>query len=149
MAGMDMLTVLGKQFHASQQLVRVRANRNPNEVIEGKATFGQRIADRVAGFGGSWTFIIIFLSVLVIYSAMNIILGRSAWDPYPFILLNLFLSALAAIQAPLIMMSQTREDTKDRLRGELDFAVYRRAESEIQARAPKLNLVCRINNAGQ
>jgi CRP/FNR family transcriptional regulator, cyclic AMP receptor protein len=140
MAGMDMLTVLGKQFHASQQLVRVRANRNPNEVIEQEATFGQRIADRVAGFGGSWTFIIIFLSVLVIYSAVNIILGRSAWDPYPFILLNLFLSMLAAIQAPVIMMSQNRQDTKDRLRSELDFDVNRRAESEIQGLANKLNL---------
>jgi CRP/FNR family transcriptional regulator, cyclic AMP receptor protein len=141
MAGMDMLTVLGKQFHASQQLVRVRASRNPNEVIEEKATFGQRIADRVAGFGGSWTFIIIFLSVLVIYSAVNIILGRSAWDPYPFILLNLFLSALAAIQAPVIMMSQNRQDTKDRLRSELDFDVNRRSESEIQGLANKLNLL--------
>jgi CRP/FNR family transcriptional regulator, cyclic AMP receptor protein len=141
MAGMDMLTVLGKQFHASQQLVRVRANRNPNEVIEEKATFGQRIADRVAGFGGSWTFIIIFLSVLVIYSAINIILGRSAWDPYPFILLNLFLSMLAAIQAPVIMMSQNRQDTKDRLRSELDFDVNRRSESEIQGLASKLNLL--------
>jgi CRP/FNR family transcriptional regulator, cyclic AMP receptor protein len=141
MAGMDMLTVLGKQFHASQQLVRVRANRNPNEVIEQEATFGQRIADRVAGFGGSWTFIIIFLSVLVIYSAVNIILGRSAWDPYPFILLNLFLSMLAAIQAPVIMMSQNRQDTKDRLRSELDFDVNRRAESEIQGLANKLNLL--------
>ncbi len=141
MAGMDMLTVLGKQFHASQQLVRVRANRNPNEVIEEKATFGQRIADRVAGFGGSWTFIIIFLTVLVIYSAVNIILGRSAWDPYPFILLNLFLSALAAIQAPVIMMSQNRQDTKDRLRSELDFDVNRRSESEIQGLANKLNLL--------
>jgi uncharacterized membrane protein len=141
MAGMDMLTVLGKQFHASQQLVRVRANRNPNEVIEEKATFGQRIADRVAGFGGSWTFIIIFLSVLVIYSAINIILGRSAWDPYPFILLNLFLSMLAAIQAPVIMMSQNRQDTKDRLRSELDFDVNRRSESEIQGLANKVNLL--------
>ncbi len=141
MAGMDMLTVLGKQFHASQQLVRVRANRNPNEVIEGKATFGQRIADRVAGFGGSWTFIISFLTVLVIYTAVNIILRRSAWDPYPFILLNLFLSALAAIQAPVIMMSQNRQDTKDRLRSELDFDVNRRAESEIQGLAHKLNLL--------
>jgi uncharacterized membrane protein len=141
MAGMDMLTVLGKQFHASQQLVRVRANRNANEVIEEKATFGQRIADRVAGFGGSWTFIIIFLTVLVIYSAVNIILGRSAWDPYPFILLNLFLSALAAIQAPVIMMSQNRQDTKDRLRSELDFDVNRRSESEIQGLASKLNLL--------
>jgi CRP/FNR family cyclic AMP-dependent transcriptional regulator len=141
MAGMDMLTVLGKQFHASQQLVRVRANRNPNQVIEEEATFGQRIADRVAGFGGSWTFITIFLSVLVIYTAVNVVLGRTAWDPYPFILLNLFLSMLAAIQAPVIMMSQNRQDTKDRLRSELDFDVNRRAESEIQGLAHKLNLI--------
>ena len=141
MAGMDMLTVLGKQFHASQQLVRVRANRNPNQVIEQEATFGQRIADRVAGFGGSWTFILTFLTVLVIYTAINIVLGRSAWDPYPFILLNLFLSMLAAIQAPVIMMSQNRQDTKDRLRSELDFDVNRRAESEIQGLAHKLNLL--------
>src|SRR6202158_98296 len=141
MAGMDMLTVLGKQFHASQQLVRVRANRNPNEVIQEEATFGQRLADRGAGFGGSWAFITMFLTVLVIYAAVNIILGRSAWDPYPFILLNLFLSMLAAIQAPVIMMSQNRQDTKDRLRSELDFDVNRRAESEIQGLASKLNLL--------
>ena len=141
MAGMDMLTVLGKQFHASQQLVRVRANRNPNEIIEKDMTFGERIADSVAGFGGSWTFILTFLSVLVIYTAANIILRKSAWDPYPFILLNLFLSMLAAIQAPVIMMSQNRQDTKDRLRSELDFDVNRRAESEIQGLARKLNLI--------
>jgi uncharacterized membrane protein len=141
MAGMDMLTVLGKQFHASQQLVRVRASRNPNEMIEKEATFGERIADTVAGFGGSWTFIISFLSVLVIYTIVNISLGKSAWDPYPFILLNLFLSMLAAIQAPVIMMSQNRQDTKDRLRSELDFDVNRRAESEIQGLAHKLNLL--------
>ena len=141
LAGMDMLTVLGKQFHASQQLVRVRANRNPNEVIEKEATFGERIADKVAGFGGSWKFIIAFLVVLVTYTAVNIVLGRSAWDPYPFILLNLFLSMLAAIQAPVIMMSQNRQDTKDRLRSELDFDVNRRSESEIQGVARKLNLL--------
>jgi CRP/FNR family transcriptional regulator, cyclic AMP receptor protein len=141
MAGMDMLTVLGKQFHASQQLVRIRANRNPNEVIEKEATFGERIADSVAHFGGSWAFIITFLVVLAIYSSANIWLGKSAWDPYPFILLNLFLSMLAAIQAPVIMMSQNRQDTKDRLRSELDFDVNRRAESEIQGVARKLNLL--------
>src|SRR5215813_14188873 len=111
-AGMDMLTVLGRQFHAAQQLVRLRAARNPNEVIEEDATFGERIADVVAGFGGSWTFILTFLVVLIVYSGINIFLGRSAWDPYPFILLNLFLSMLAAIQAPIIMMSQNRQDTK-------------------------------------
>jgi CRP/FNR family cyclic AMP-dependent transcriptional regulator len=140
-AGMDMLTVLGKQFHAAQKLVRFRANRNPNDVIQKDMTFGERIADKVAGFGGSWTFIIMFGVAIVVYSAINVVLGRSAWDPYPFILLNLILSMLAAIQAPVIMMSQNRQDTKDRLRGELDYDVNRRAESEIQGLSRKLNLL--------
>jgi CRP/FNR family cyclic AMP-dependent transcriptional regulator len=140
-AGMDLLAVLGRQIHASQQLVRLRAHRNPNEVIEEEMTAGERIADAVAKFGGSWYFIIAFGVVLVIYSGINIGLGKAAWDPYPFILLNLFLSMLAAIQAPVIMMSQNRQDTKDRLRGELDFDVNRRAESEIKALAQKLNVI--------
>jgi uncharacterized membrane protein len=140
-AGMDMLAVLGRQFHAAQQLVRLRSTRNPNEVIEQEATFGERLADAVARFGGSWRFIILFAVVLLIYSTINVSLGRSAWDPYPFILLNLFLSMLAAIQAPVIMMSQNRQDTKDRLRGELDYDVNRRAESEIQGLARKMNLI--------
>ena len=140
-AGMDMLTVLGRQFHASQQLVRNRASRNPNEVIEEKATFGDRLADAVAHFGGSWSFIITALVVLVIYVTINVILRGAAWDPYPFILLNLFLSMLAAIQAPVIMMSQNRQDSKDRVRGELDYDVNRRAEREIQSVTQKLNLL--------
>jgi len=140
-AGMDLLAVLGRQIHASQQLVRLRAQRNPNEVIEEEMTAGERIADAVAKFGGSWAFIIAFGVVLVIYSGINIGLGKTAWDPYPFILLNLFLSMLAAIQAPVIMMSQNRQDTKDRLRGELDFDVNRRAESEIKALSQKLNVI--------
>jgi uncharacterized membrane protein len=138
-AGMDMLSVLGRQYHAAHQLVRGRSMRNPNEVIEEEATVGERIADHVARFGGSWTFIIAFGTTLVIYTAINVVLGRSAWDPYPFILLNLFLSMLAAVQAPVIMMSQNRQDTKDRLRGELDFDVNRRAEAEIQGVAGKLH----------
>jgi uncharacterized membrane protein len=141
LAGMDMLQVLGKQFHASQQLVRVRANRHPNEVIEKDATFGERVADVVAGFGGSWTFIITFSIGLALYLWADSWLGRRAWDPYPYILLNLFLSMLAAVQAPIIMMSQNRQDTKDRLRGELDYEVNRRAEAEIQGLARKLNLL--------
>jgi CRP/FNR family cyclic AMP-dependent transcriptional regulator len=140
-ACMDMLTVLSRQLHAAQELVRHRALRNPNEVIEQEATFPERIADSVAHFGGSWSFIIAFGIFLTIYAAINIALQRSAWDPYPFILLNLFLSMLAAIQAPVIMMSQNRQDTKDRLRGELDYEVNRRAESEIQGLAHKLNLL--------
>jgi uncharacterized membrane protein len=140
-AGMDMLAVLGRQFHAAQQLVRIRAMRNPNEVIEEKVTMGEHIADVVAQFGGSWAFIITFCVVLVIYASVNVILGKQAWDPYPFILLNLFLSMLAAVQAPVIMMSQNRQDKKDRLRGELDYEVNRRAEAEIQGLAQKLNLL--------
>ena len=141
LAGMDMLRVLGRQFHASQQLVRLRANRHPNEVIEKDATFGERIADTVAGFGGSWTFIIAFGVALAVYMTIDAALGRKAWDPYPYILLNLFLSMLASVQAPIIMMSQNRQDTKDRLRGELDYDVNRRAEAEIQGLARKLNLL--------
>ena len=141
LAGMDMLTVLGRQFHASQQLVRLRANRHPNEVIEKDATFGEHVADLVAGFGGSWTFIILFSIILAIYMTLDAVLGKRAWDPYPYILLNLFLNMLAALQAPIIMMSQNRQDTKDRLRGELDYDVNRRAEVEIQGLARKLNLL--------
>ena len=141
MAGMDMLRVLGRQFHASQQLVRLRAGRNPNEMIERDATFGERVADAVAGFGGSWTFILSFGFSLAAYICLDLVLGHRAWDPYPFILLNLFLSMLAAVQAPVIMMSQNRQDTKDRLRGELDYDVNRRAEAEIQGLARKLNIL--------
>jgi CRP/FNR family cyclic AMP-dependent transcriptional regulator len=141
MAGLDMLTVQARQFHAAQKLVRSRANRNPNELIEEQQTFGERIADSVARFGGSWSFIIMFAIVLVTYSGLNIALLNRAWDPYPFILLNLFLSMLAAIQAPVIMMSQNRQDAKDRLRSELDFDVNRRAESEIQSLSHRLSLL--------
>jgi uncharacterized membrane protein len=140
-AAMDMLSVIGKQFHQTQQLVRLRAARNPNEIIEQEMTVGDRLADAVAAFGGSWAFIISFAVVLVGYSTLSLLMGARSWDPYPFILLNLFLSMLAAIQAPVIMMSQNRQDAKDRLRGELDFDVNRRAESEVQSLSRKLNLV--------
>ena len=131
LAGMDMLAVLGRQYHASHQLVRLRATRNPNEVIEEKTTSGDRIADGVARFGGSWSFITAFAVVLSVYTGFNVTLGKSAWDPYPFILLNLFLSMLAAIQAPVIMMSQNRQDAKDRIRSELDYRVNLKAELEV------------------
>jgi CRP/FNR family cyclic AMP-dependent transcriptional regulator len=140
-AGMDLLATLGRQFHASQMLVRARAGRNPNDVIEEKTTLGESIADSVARFGGSWTFIILFAVSLIVYTAINVQLAKNAWDPYPFILLNLFLSMIAAVQAPVIMMSQNRQDAKDRVRGELDFDVNRRAESEIQNLSRKLSLL--------
>ena len=141
MAGLDLLTMLARHFRTAQGLVRARAARNANEVIEERLTFGDRLADAVARFGGSWAFIITFSIVLVAYSSLNVVLAERAWDPYPFILLNLFLSMLAAVQAPVIMMSQNRQDAKDRLRGELDFAVNRKAESEIIELAAKLNRI--------
>jgi len=140
-AGMDLMSVLSHQIHAAQELVRSRAMRNANEMIEEEATTGERIADAVARFGGSWSFIITFGVILAIYTVTNVSLRNRAWDPYPFILLNLFLSMLAAIQAPVIMMSQNRQDQRDRLRSELDFDVNRRSESEIQGLARKLNFV--------
>jgi len=141
MAGMDMLTVQARQFHATQKLVQNRMARNANELIEEQSTFGQRLADSVARFGGSWSFIIVFAMALVTYSGVNVWLHVRAWDPYPFILLNLFLSMLAAIQAPVIMMSQNRQDIKDRLRSELDFDVNRRAEVEIKSLTHQLRIL--------
>ncbi len=141
LAGLDMLSVLARQFHASQKLIRLRAARNPNLVIEEEETLGERVADKVASFGGSWTFIIAFGIVLSVYTAINVMLRGKAWDPYPFILLNLFLSMLASIQAPVIMMSQNRQDKKDRLRSEMDFDVNIRAESEIQALSRRMKIL--------
>ena len=141
LAGLDMMTVLARDIHSAQDVIRNRAMRNANELIDEQETFGERIADIVASFGGSWTFIILFGVVLTTYTLINIQLKGKAWDPYPFILLNLFLSMLAAIQAPVIMMSQNRQDTKDRLRSELDFEVNRRAETEIQALSRKIHFL--------
>ncbi|MEX2262102.1 MAG: DUF1003 domain-containing protein [Bryobacteraceae bacterium] len=139
MAGIDMLTVLGRHFHAAQQLVRARSMRNPNEVIQETSSLADRVADMVARFGGSWSFILAFFVFLGVYTSINVVLKAEAWDAYPFSLLNVFLSMLAAIQAPVIMMSQNRQDAKDRLRSELDYEVNRRAEQEIQMLARKLN----------
>jgi uncharacterized membrane protein len=140
-AAMDMMAVLGQRLHAAQKLIRGRATRNANELIEAEATFGDRLADAVAALGGSWGFLIGSLAVMAAYTLINVRLGGRAWDPYPFILLNLLLSMVAAVQGPLIMMSQNRQDQKDRLRGELDFEVNRGAASDIQRLAAKLNLL--------
>jgi CRP/FNR family transcriptional regulator, cyclic AMP receptor protein len=137
----DILAFLGRQLHDAHQIARNRSMRPPDDIIEEQYTFGERIADVVASFGGSWTFIITFGLFMATYVTINIALAMKAWDPYPFILLNLFLSALAAIQAPVIMMSQNRQDKKDRLRSELDFEVNRHARTELQGVAQKLNNV--------
>jgi len=131
MAGLDMLTIVEQQLRAAHELMRTRVTKNPNEELEDAETFGERMADNVARFGGSWTFVIIFGLVLAAYVITNELLPHP-WDPYPFILLNLFLSMLAAIQAPVIMMSQNRQDGKDRVRAELDYRVNLKAELEIE-----------------
>ncbi len=104
------------------------------------ATFGQLLSDKIATFGGSWTFIICFFSFIVIWMVVNIILlTNKAYDPYPFILLNLILSCLAAIQAPIIMMSQNRQDQKDRKRSEHDYKINLKAELEIKLLSEKID----------
>ncbi len=115
---------------------------NLNETIDEKSTLGQRLADRVASFGGSWTFIILFATILIVWIAMNsIAIFFRPFDPYPYILLNLVLSCLAAIQAPVIMMSQNRQESKDRLRAENDYRVNLKAELEIRHLHSKLDLL--------
>ena len=103
-------------------------------------TFGQRLSDKIASFGGSWSFIIIFFCILVLWISINsLIWAFRPFDPYPFILLNLFLSCLAAIQAPIIMMSQNRQEAKDRLRASHDYQINLKAELEIRQLHQKLD----------
>ncbi len=107
---------------------------------EEELTLGQRMADAIATFGGSWTFIIIFFSFLMLWIVLNAwILGQKQYDPYPFILLNLILSCLAAIQAPIIMMSQNRQEQKDRGRAENDYKINLKAELEIKLLSEKID----------
>ena len=105
-----------------------------------RRTRGQKLADQIAAFGGSWTFIISFFSFLMCWMLLNTwILGRYAYDPYPYILLNLILSCIAAIQAPIIMMSQNRQEQKDRQRAENDYKVNLKAELEIKLLSEKID----------
>jgi len=111
-----------------------------NAEFEQKLTFGQRLSDRIAEFGGSWRFIIIFFSLLTGWIILNAwVLFHKPFDPYPFILLNLMLSCLAAIQAPIIMMSQNRQEAKDRLRSEHDYRINLKAELEIRNLQEKMD----------
>ena len=106
---------------------------NPEEEFESDLTPGQRLADRIANFGGSWSFILVFLGIIVAWMILNVLLlTRRPFDPYPFILLNLVLSCVAAMQAPVIMMSQKRQESRDRARSEHDYQVNLKAELEIR-----------------
>ncbi|MCU1308170.1 MAG: cyclic nucleotide-binding protein [Acidobacteriaceae bacterium] len=137
-AGLDLLTVMGQRLRATNELLRTQVSRNANEEEEEMLTFGQRIADKVASFGGSWTFIITFGVFLLVWMSINSMVllqaakpGSKPFDEYPFILLNLILSTLAALQAPVIMMSQNRQASKDRLQADLDYQVNLKAELEV------------------
>ena len=140
---LDVMAALARRFRKTDELLR-RKVPNPNEVADEQhtpvpdrakvqQTFGDRVADGVARFGGSWAFIFAFASVLLVWVVINtlLVMGKEPFDPFPFILLNLFLSMLAAIQAPVIMMSQNRQDARDRIRSELDYQVNLKAELEI------------------
>jgi uncharacterized membrane protein len=114
--------------HIASLLSR-RTSRNLNVLHDEEAkTLGQRMADRLASAAGSWTFIIVFLVVIAIWMAINAVAWLHHWDPYPFILLNLALSCIAAIQAPIILMSQNREEARDRIRAKADYEVNLKAE---------------------
>ena len=113
--------------------------RDPNEAFDDRSTLGERLADRVALFGGSWGFIIAFGVVLIAWTALNLFLAKRAFDAYPFIFLNLLLSMLAAIQAPVILMSQNRQSAKDRSDAAHDYQVNLKAEIEIVALHDKLD----------
>jgi uncharacterized membrane protein len=121
---------------------RRHISRDTNREFEKKLTFGQRLADQVATFGGSWMFIIIFAAILLLWVLLNsFILARrgDSFDPYPYILLNLFLSMLAAVQAPVILMSQSRQAAKDRVEAAHDYEVNLKAELEILSLHEKLD----------
>jgi len=121
---------------------RRHISRNINREFDEKLTFGQRLADRVAAFGGSWTFILIFCFILLVWIGLNsfiLLHRREAFDPYPYILLNLMLSMIAALQAPVIMMSQNRQTEKDRLDAAHDYEVNLKAELEIMSLHEKVD----------
>jgi CRP/FNR family cyclic AMP-dependent transcriptional regulator len=135
-AATDVIREIASRLRQTNLLVSQRVTRNINQAMDEQMTIGQRVADRVASFGGSWTFIFIYCSFLLIWIAINTFIlahiGRgpdgAQWDPYPYILLNLMLSMTAALQAPIIMMSQNRAGEKDRLAAEQDFKVNLKSE---------------------
>jgi len=133
------LTALDREVPASVRRQELLA-RNPEAELQSTLTMGQRVADRVAGFGGSWTFVGVFALVLLLWIGVNsVLLIRRPFDPYPYILLNLVLSVLAAIQAPVIMMSQGRQEARDRLHAKHDYQLNLKAELEIRSLHQKVD----------
>jgi len=137
---LDLLTVMGHRLRETDDLLRHGVVRNLNVEDDDQMTFGERVADRVASFGGSWTFIGIFVLFLTGWIILNsVFLIKGQLDPFPYILLNLFLSMTAALQAPVIMMSQHRQSVKDRLRADLDYQINLKSELEVAQLHRKLD----------
>jgi uncharacterized membrane protein len=131
-AAIDLLTVVGRRLRATDELLRTHVSRNVNVEQAERMSLGERVADKVASFGGSWTFIGIFGAIMMVWVVLNTAAFFARhFDPYPYILLNLFLSMIAAIQAPVIMMSQNRQAAKDRLQADQDYQVNLKAELEV------------------
>jgi uncharacterized membrane protein len=141
-SAMDLLTVIGARLRATDQLLRRQVTRNVNIEAEERLTLGQRLADRVAAFGGSWPFILVFCAVMILWIVINTwVLAEQTFDPYPYMLLNFVLSMLAALQAPIILMSQNRQASKDRLRADLDYRINLKAELEVAHLHKKLDRI--------
>ena len=137
-AHLEKLHQIVKDTIREEQLIVNNLLNPPKEVL----SRGQEISDKVARFGGSWTFIIIFIVILAIWILFNSVIPENLkFDPYPFILMNLVLSTIAAIQAPIIMMSQNRQEEKDRMRSENDYLVNLKAEMEIRSLHQKIDLL--------
>ena len=130
-AAIDVMVELGGRLHENDAMLRRMVSRNVNEVVEEQMTLGERVADRVADTIGSWRFIIIQSLLIVLWITLNVVAWIEHWDPYPFILMNVMLSFQAAYSGPVIMMSQNRQSTKDRLAAEIDHQVNTKAELEI------------------
>ena len=141
-------TILGDEEEKSLEeeeiihlLLERKVSRNADTLREGKLTLGQRMADHIAQFAGSWTFILVFLGCLVAWIILNLLMAVKAFDPYPFILLNLLLSCVAALQAPVIMMSQNRQEEKDRIRSQNDYKTNLKSEIIIEDLHRKLDQI--------
>ncbi|HMJ46493.1 MAG TPA: DUF1003 domain-containing protein, partial [Ferruginibacter sp.] len=134
----DKLRKIVKDTIAEEELIINNLLHPPKEIL----TRGQSISDKVARFGGSWKFIIIFVIILVSWVIFNVVApNKEDFDPYPFILMNLLLSFIAALQAPIIMMSQNRQEEKDRMRSENDYLINLKAEMEIRSLHQKMDLL--------
>jgi CRP/FNR family cyclic AMP-dependent transcriptional regulator len=140
--GISMLSEMAKRLQLTNELISSLASKNPNEEIEEELSFGDRIADKIASFGGSWGFIFSFLFFMAAWMTTNLVqFWFQPFDEYPFILLNLMLSTIAALQGPVIMMSQNRAQKKDRLKADLDYQVNVKSELMLQQLHKKMDRV--------